>query len=92
MRTMDALPAMPEPWVTWTPAACPCRAASNEGVWTAVISLESIVAMEPVTSFLRCTPYPTTTDSFNITASSDKRMFLITVSPFFKETFLVLVR
>ena len=48
--------------------------------------------MEPVTSFLRCTPYPTTTDSFNITASSDKRMLLITVSPFFKETFLVLVR
>ena len=45
-------PAKPDVWVTCTPAARPCKAASKELVGTDISSSLPTLAIDPVTSLL----------------------------------------
>lgn len=61
--------------ITCTPEVLPCSADCTVATERFSISSAFTCEIEPVTELFFCTPYPTTTTSFNVCVSSFKETF-----------------
>jgi len=74
---LEAAPGEPDDAVTLTPATCPCNACSiRVGFNCSMDSLET-TDTAPVTSFLRCVPYPMTTISSRVSAELSNETLIV---------------
>ena len=64
-------PGDPDCELIFTPAICPCKACSVRTGFSFSMAFAPKTLTAPVTSFLRCVPYPTTTISSSASATAD---------------------